>query len=360
MINAENIKRIVIVHTAFIGDIILATPLFEAVHQSCPNATIDFLCTPAAANIVETNPYINRIITYDKHDKQKGLFQLLKLVFQLRKENYDIAFVPHRSFRSAMLIWLTRIPLRIGFNTSEGRMLFTHLVNYQKNSHEVERNFAFLTVLNSPIHYTTPVILPNTDDAELVTKWLSEQPFSQENTCIAIAPGSVWQTKRWPPEKFIRVIEMLHNLRPTLQFILIGGEKDEALCDFIQERVEFPLVNAAALFTLRQSAELLKKCTLLLTNDSAPTHLGVAVKIPVITLFGPTIPEFGFAPYGKGNQIVEIPDLYCRPCGIHGGKICPEKHFRCMMDIEPELVVQKILSYEDIQNQPAESGTSIN
>ena len=123
--------------------------------------------------------------------------------------------------------------------------------------------------------------------------------------------------------------------------VLIGGASDRVLCDEIARRTTNAPLIAAGRLTLRESAALLAQCDLLLSNDSAPVHIAAAVGTPVIALFGPTTPSLGFAPYGPGHTVLEVP-LDCRPCGKHGGKRCPKRHFRCMRNLAPEQVFHRI------------------
>ena len=146
---------------------------------------------------------------------------------------------------------------------------------------------------------------------------------------IAVAPGSVWNTKRWPENRYIDLFRIL--ARDSLGIVLVGGKEDHELCDRIQHAIgSASIVNTAGELSPLQSAELISRCVVLLTNDTAPMHMGVAVQVPVIAIFGPTVPSFGFAPIGRSDRVVETMGLRVRPCGIHGGKTCPVHTFDCM------------------------------
>ncbi len=160
-----------------------------------------------------------------------------------------------------------------------------------------------------------------------------------------MAPGSVWPTKRWLSEHFAILADMLVN--QGYQIILIGSENDKAVARQIRDLSRANLHDATGEFTLRQSALLISKSQLLVTNDSAPLHLGVAVNTPVVAIFGPTVPAFGFYPYGANDRVVELKGLKCRPCGKHGGYKCPIGTFECMKMLTPQRVfdeVQKCLT----------------
>ena len=158
---------------------------------------------------------------------------------------------------------------------------------------------------------------------------------------IAIAPGTVWNTKRWPSDRFAALAEKL--VTRGARVVVVGGQDDSGLLTPYLSPGSIPRVAVAAgHLTILQSAELIRRCRVLVCNDSAPMHLAVAVRTPVVALFGATIPEFGFAPTGEHDIVLETKGLPCRPCSIHGGDVCPVKTFVCMMDIPVERVVEAV------------------
>lgn len=324
-------KKILIVQTAFIGDVILATPLAQAAHAIFAPCTVDFMAIPAAANLLERNPSIARVLIFDKRDKQRGVAALWRFAKALRAENYDLAIVPHRSLRSALLVWLARIPQRIGFDRSAGAFLFTQRVRYQEK-HEVERNLDLLRHFGEIPEKLKPRVDWDEADATRVAEF-TKNADSKRVWC-ALAPGSVWATKRWPADRFAKLAKAL-IAEVNANVFLIGGQSDAELCREIQQAVGENCFNLAGMLSLRQSAALLDHCAVLISNDSAPTHLGVATNCKVITIFGPTVPRFGFAPYGEGHDVVEH-NLPCRPCSAHGTKKCPIGTHACMQEIAVE------------------------
>jgi heptosyltransferase-2 len=334
-----NSKKILIVQTAFIGDVILATPLAEAVQQVFPGCKIDFITIPAAANLLEKNKFINRVVIFDKHGGQRGLLALSRLAKSLEQEQYDVALVPHRSLRSALLVRLAKIPQRLGFECSAGKWFFTQRVPYQQK-HEVERNVDLLRVLDNDVAAPSPKVFWDKNDERIVEPLLYHSQTAKWR-CV-LAPGSVWATKRWPAERFIALAKKL--IAETAAFVyLIGGSSDHQLCAAIAEAIGGNCLDAAGKLSLRQSAALLNRCQILVSNDSAPTHLGVATRCKVITIFGPTVPAFGFAPFGEGHLVVER-NLPCRPCSSHGGQHCPIGTHACMVEISAEEVFRRVLA----------------
>lgn len=331
-------KKILIVQTAFIGDVILATPLAEAARQVFPDSAIDFMAIPAAANVLEKNNFIRRVLIFDKRGAQRGLIALWELAKTLQCEQYDLALVPHRSLRSAALVWLAKIPERIGFDRSAGAWLFTRRVPYQQK-HEVERNLDLLRIFNNDFVTPSPKIFWDQRDEQTVEQLCITAPSGK--WFCALAPGSVWATKRWPVERFSELAQKLVHETGAHVF-LIGGNSDATLCAQIAARCGNDVVNTAGQLSLRQSAALLDRCQILISNDSAPTHLGVATRCKVITIFGPTVPAFGFAPFGAGHAVIGK-NLACRPCSSHGSDRCPIGTHACMRDIAVDEVFKSVM-----------------
>ncbi|HLF19540.1 MAG TPA: glycosyltransferase family 9 protein, partial [Bacteroidota bacterium] len=225
--------------------------------------------------------------------------------------------------------------------------LFTRSVRYRKEVHEIDRNLSLLEGIGRKFEgRELPNLFPSSDDVKRIYEFLKDGNLRSEKGLIAIAPGTIWNTKRWLKERFAALSRMF--LSKGYDIVLIGGPEDQILCGEIQKLAGGErIVNASGRLPLLQSAELLKRCCLLVSNDSAPMHLGVAMRTPVVAIFGATVPAFGFAPYGDHDVIVETLGLPCRPCSIHGGEKCPISTFVCMNDITSERVydeAMKILS----------------
>jgi heptosyltransferase-2 len=335
--------RILLFHTAFIGDIILMLPLAQALRAQYPAAAITAVTVPQSAPVLRDHPAVDRVITYDKKGSERGLRGIFTLAQHLRALRFDVAIVPHRSLRSAVVVWLARIPRRIGFSTSIGRIFFTDVVPYGKALHEIERNLGLLRPLGTDnADLRLPELHPRAEDRKVVDGFLRSYrlrwPSFSADSMVAIAPGSVWLTKRWPSEAYTALVQAL--VARGWGVVLIGGPEDQGLCHLITEAAGKPgtILNGAGAFTLLQSAELLRRCSVLVSNDSAPMHLGVAMQTPVVAVYGATIPGFGFAPLGKRDRVVEIEGLSCRPCGIHGGNSCPIGTLECLRLITHERV----------------------
>ncbi|MFQ6618140.1 MAG: lipopolysaccharide heptosyltransferase II [Fidelibacterota bacterium] len=345
----EKSRNFLIIQTAYIGDVILTTHLAELIKSKIPSNRVNFLVIPSTSELLKNNPYVDNIIVYDKRGRDKGLTSLLKIISKLRKNRYHIAVIPHRSFRSALIACLSGIPVKIGFSNSAGFMLLNRRIKYTGTIHEFRRNSGLLEVLGYRENSVLPKLFPGRKDRRKIDSIFHKYRIKQDSIVISIAPGSKWNTKRWPEERFHGLIYRL-ILNMNAFIILIGGEEDRALCRkialssgrLLNRHPQFKnnrLINMAGKLSLLQSSEVIRRSRLLISNDSAALHMASAMRTKAVAIFGPTIPDFGFYPIEKGSRIIEK-DLPCRPCGIHGGTECPVKTFDCMRGIEVKDVLE--------------------
>ncbi|MGL4253725.1 MAG: lipopolysaccharide heptosyltransferase II [Fusobacteriaceae bacterium] len=326
--------RILIIHTAFIGDIVLSTPILKKLKEKYPESEITYLTTPAGAAILRNNPNISEIISYDKRGTHSGIMGVWNLGKRLRQMNFNLVISLHRYLRSSVLAWLTRSPERIGYETATGAWLFTKKVVYDEKKHEVERILSFVEGEKRDREYEIE-LYPREEEKIKIDTVLKGY---EDKKIIAVAPGSKWFTKKWPLEYFNSLLEKLEN-REDIGVVVIGGKEEELL----NVKKTKNMVDLRGKTTLLQLAELLKRSEIVVTNDSSPVHIASAFKnTHIIGIFGPTVEKFGFFPWSRNSQVLEVHGLECRPCAIHGGDRCPKKHFRCMLEITPEMVYEKI------------------
>jgi heptosyltransferase-2 len=338
-------NHILVIQTAFIGDAILTLPLIQVLKTNYPNSSIDVVVVPRTVDVFSHHPAISNIIPYDKRGKDSGLIGFWRLRNQLRTKNYDLIVIPHRSLRSALLAWLLKPNVRIGFDRSACRLLFSRIVHYDSMEHEIDRNLSLLAPLSLRINKNElPRLYPSAEDTQVVDSVLDSFGLNKGIHILTVAPGTIWNTKRWPADRFAVICKQLSFKCSAV--LLIGGKEDSALCEEIAGMSNAKNVfNVAGKFSLLQSAELIKRSNVLVSNDSAPMHIAVAVGTPVVALFGATVPEYGFAPRGANDIVIETKGLTCRPCSIHGGETCPIGTFDCMLAITPEFVVSKVMPF---------------
>ncbi len=329
--------RILIIHTAFIGDIVLSTPLIKKIKDTYPDSDITYVTTPVGEAILKNNPYLNNIIVYDKRGKHKGIKGVWELGKRLRYENFNMVITPHRYLRSSILSWLSRSPVRKGYDIASGSFLFTEKIKYDREKHEVEKLLSFINSENKK-RYEIELFPGETEKMKGENFWKVNELF--EKKVVVLAPGSKWFTKQWPVEYFNQLSEKLKELS-NVKIVVVGG-KDEINLPIETENI----IDMRGKTTLLELADILSRADVVVTNDSSPIHIASAFKKPrIFALFGPTIEKFGFFPWSLNSQVFQVKDLKCRPCGIHGGNTCPEKHFKCMRDILPEEVFDEIKKY---------------
>ncbi len=331
-------KRILIIQTAFIGDVILITPLIRATRELYPEAVIDVLVVPAAAMLLQNNPYIRQVLTFPK--RQNPLKALLQMRSRLRGEAYDMAISPHSSGRTHLLLYLSRIPVRVGFDRGTLPFLLTLKTPHPKGIHKIAKNLSLLKLLSPRDFGMQTELFPSETDFRKAEELLSP---TGDKRLLAMAPGSVWATKCWPTEYYL---ELAHALtRNGFGIVLTGGREDQRKCDEISTRLpEGFCVNAAGKTNLLESAALISRCRAMICNDSGALHLANAMQVKVFAFFGPTVQRIGYYPFREGDQVFETA-LDCRPCSSHGPQKCPLKHHNCMRLITPESVLHCILHH---------------
>jgi len=324
----------VVIQTSFLGDTILTTPLLVQLARRGP---VDVVTTPAAASLLKEHPVVRDVIVYDKRGAHSGLFGLTTLAARLRSARYDAAFLAQGSLRSAALAFLARVPERIGFATSAGSWLYTTKVAYRDDLHHAAR----LLLLSRPngreptAEETRPSLAPGEAERQLVDDLLRRAGVAPGERLIALAPGSVWGTKRWPYYP-----QLAAALADAGRIVIVGGPDDASLGLEIRRAVP-DAVDATGALPLLGSAELIGRSAVMVTNDSSPLHLASAMRTPTVAIFGPTVPDFGFGPLAPSSVVVGHESLTCRPCHRHGPRRCPLTHFRCMRELTVELVAER-------------------
>jgi lipopolysaccharide heptosyltransferase II len=339
-------KKILVIQTAFLGDVILTTPFLGAVRDRFPKAFLAVLVIPGTREILAGHPRLDDVLVYDKKGVDRGFRGLIATARRLREMRFDTCLLPHRSFRSALLARMAAIPVRIGFAPSWGMFLYTRRVRRDSSRHEVHRNLQLLDPLGSDdsVHPAGPSqklwVATDPQDVGWANRRLAEDGIRENDRVIAMAPGSVWATKRWIPEKFAAVADTLRSDFKR-KVILLGSRDDLPVIDEVLAHCREKPVSLAGKTTLRQLAAVLKRCELLITNDNGAMHVGVAQEIPIVAVFGSTTLGLGYGPFTAEAAVVERP-LECRPCGKHGHQKCPLGHFNCMNQISAEDVLTAV------------------
>ncbi len=325
-----------IVQTSFIGDVVLTTPLIAVLAERGP---VDVVATRLGASVLAGNPHVRHLVAYDKRGDDRGLSGLRRVARAVRAESPDArAYLAQGSIRSALLARAASYGERIGFDTSPGRAFYTRRLAFRRDEHHAERLLRLAhedgaTIAPSALR---PCLYPSAADRAAVDAFLSAAP-NDGRPLLALAPGSVWATKRWP-----YFAQLASELVPKARPVVIGSSEDAALALEIVRATRGDAIDASGRLTLLGSAELIGRCRALVTNDSAPLHLASAMNTPTVAVFGPTVPAFGFGPLAERSAIAEHLTLECRPCHPHGPKVCPLGHWRCMRELSVAAVLQRL------------------
>ncbi|MBI9073248.1 MAG: glycosyltransferase family 9 protein [Melioribacteraceae bacterium] len=331
--NLAKANRVLIIRLSSLGDIILTTPVLRAIKKKHPQLKIDFLCFKNFADVLNQNPNISSLITYNKKD---NLLDLTKL---LRQNEYDFIFDLHNNFRTNKILRVLKIPFHQYKKPNLAKFM---LVNFKIN------------LIKKIIPITDRYILGFNDieldegSAEIfIPENIMPQLSRNSEKHIAFCPGSKHFTKMWPKEYFIQLGNMLTAM--GFKIVLLGGSSDRQICQEIYTQIAGS-INLSNDDNLHLIAANLKECLVTVCNDSGMMHTSYSVGTPVISFFGSTVKELGFYPYKTKNLILENNSLNCRPCSHIGKNKCPKKHFKCMRDLTPELVIDDITQFINQQS----------
>jgi heptosyltransferase-2 len=322
-----------VIQTSFLGDVILTTPLIAELAKRGP---VDVLVTPTGAAALANNPDIRTVIRYDKrgtYGSALGLWQTLREIRARRP--YQAAYLAQGSFRSGAIAMMTGAKERIGFASSTGRLLYTTQLPYRPQRHHAERlwSLSMSECADPPTRdQIRPRLYPSDEERSRIDMLLRQSEGADE-PFVALAPGSAWGTKRWPyfPALAKRLVD-------DYRIAIIGSKSDSSLAAEIVEGLPLDRVINGVGLPLLASAELIGRARTIVTNDSAPQHLASAMGTPTLTIFGPTVPEFGFGPLAERHVVAGHESLSCRPCSRHGPQRCPLGHWRCMRELTPDYV----------------------
>lgn len=328
------LKRIVVFQTALLGDAVLTIPLLRQLRERFHPQCLDIIARPQHAFLFAREGF--SVIEDEKTGSGWSLTQFLAIRNKLAAARYDGALLPHRSLRSALLAFAARIPLRIGFSNSSGWFLCNRRVSFAWPEHDSERNLKLLEALplRAPAKQEEKtefeIHLRREDEEKARHIWASFGLDPAKEFLIGLAPGASRVTKRWLSARFAQLGLKLKERRPQTRIVLIGAAHEKELCDQVAALIGEGALNLAGKLALSDLLLVLKNLRLFVTNDSGPMHMASGLGVPTVAIFGPTVRGFGFYPKGVASRLIEVPDLACRPCGLHGGRVCPRGHFLCM------------------------------
>ena len=318
-------KRILLIQTAFLGDVILATPVIAELKRIFPSSEISILVKKGNESLLENNPHIHEVFTFEK---SKGKYkEILRLVPRFRNNKYDLAINLHRFGSSGLITFLSGAKKTIGFDKNPFSFAYSKRLRHVigDGTHEVTRNLSLVKEFGV-VELRRPELYPSQANIDKVKSY-TEGPF------FCFAPASVWFTKQLPIEKWI---ELAQKKSAEGKIYLLGGKQDHDFCEQIRSAIpNNQIINLCGALNLLESAALMSSATRNYVNDSGPLHMASAMNAPVTAFFCSTIPEFGFGPLSDDSTILQLEEkLSCRPCGLHGHSACPKGHFQCGLGID--------------------------
>ena len=319
-------KKFLVIQTASIGDVILATAVAEKLHAYFPDSQIDMMIKKGYESLFENHPYLNKVIAWDKkHHKYRHLFAIWQ---EIRQQRYDLIVNIQRYAATGFITAFGKAKETAGFNKNPFSCFFTHKVKHVigvKGVHEVDRNQKLIEHITDG-KAMRPGLYPSEAIFEKVKHYKSER-------YICVAPCSLWFTKQFPEDRWI---EFLRLVPDNLKVYLLGGKDDIALCDRIISDVPNKHIESlAGQLNLLESAALMKDAAMNYVCDSSPMHLASSQNAPTTAVYCSTVADFGFGPLSEDSVVVEENRvLKCRPCGLHGYKKCPQEHFNCAYFID--------------------------
>jgi heptosyltransferase-2 len=342
----ESSIKTLVIRFSSIGDIVLTTPLLRVLRARFPDGQIDFVTKTEFSELVRSNHNLN--LTYE-YDASTGVQGLVALGRRLRKERYTLVVDAHNSLRSRLL----RMMLQPATVVTPDKRLFARfmLVHVKKNLYgtpvsvadryiEPLRNFGIQPDGKGPeLHIPDEILFG-------VSGKIAKLRLHRFERVIGLCPSAKHETKRWPAERFAALGVRLTESQ-SAKILLFGGSEDAALTSSIAARIaaehgEESVTDFSGTFSLLETAAAMEFCDVVVTNDTGLMHLASAMGRSLVAIFGSTVREFGFFPFGERSIVEEVDGLPCRPCSHIGRRKCPERHFRCMLDIEVERVKMRV------------------
>ena len=330
--------KILIIRLSSIGDILLSTPFIRQTRRAFPDSQIDFVTKKQFSELLENNPHINNLIEFDS---DTGLQGLKKLGSTLIINKYDYVFDLHNNLRSNYL--RQKIKSANKYSIKKNKLIQFLYVKFKIN-----RYLEITPIADRYLNIGKPAgikddgegleIFWNKNTEDYVIEIFEKKRVSPENQIFAIAPGAGFFTKRWPIEFYQTFVENILE-KHDCKVVVLGDDNDKKQSEILS--IHDNVIDLTGQLSLLQSAVVLSKCRALVSNDSGLMHMATAVKTPVLGIFGSTVKEFGFFPYRSKSIVVENRNLKCRPCSHIGRNKCPQKHFKCMQEIIPEIVEEK-------------------
>lgn len=339
-------KRILVIRLDRLGDVILSTPVLEALRRRFPHAFIAMMVRPVCREVVQGNPSLNEVILYDKDGKHRSVRRTIRFAWRLRRCDFDTALILHPTTRSHWIPWLAGIPVRVGYDRKSGRLL-THRLPHRKQEgakHEAVYTLELLAPFGIVPATPKPFVPIHPAAATRVEEMLLASAVLPSRPLVAIHPSASCISKRWETSRFAQVADRLIQER-RVEVCLVAGGADASFAAAVANAMRQPALNFAGRLSVGELAALLKRCRLLISNDSGPVHVAAAVGTPVVDLFGRNqrgLSPLRWGPLGEGHVILHK-EVGCVTCLAHHCDI----HFLCLTSLTTDEVYRAALTLLD-------------
>ena len=348
-----NPLKILVIRFSSLGDLVLLTPLLKAVREGLPRSEIHLACKEQYAEIFKEDRNVDQVFTI----RSSGAADMIRLIWRLRKERYDTIIDAHNVPRSNLLYRVLRARRKVQLRKDQVKK--TLLIKKKRNlfddvTYQTARYLDLAARLGIPVpEAVTALTIPReaAEKAEAIIAGLDGREL------IAIAPGARWETKRWPLELYRELASELAESGHGV--ILLGSAEDVESADALTGHGESSILNLAGTCSILETAAIIKRCGVLVTNDSAPLHIAEAVGTPVVAIFGPTVKEFGYFPHLPESRALEVA-LDCRPCSRNGSRPCPPRTKECLTSIPPERIIEAVHAVLEERKRTSSRGTARN
>jgi len=323
--------------TNWLGDAVMTTPALAAVREGFPDARIVLLARPLVAELFRHHPDVDEVMVYERPGRHDGALGRLRLAGELRRRRFDGALLLQNAFDAALIAFLGRIPERAGYPTDGRWILLTLPVPLTPGIlelHEVEYYLCLLDGLGIPRPVPASLKLAVTEEEkEAMATRLASLGIERGAPIVAVNPGATYgSAKRWYPDRFAAVADAL-SAEWGSSVVVVGSTGEAPLAGEIETAMQTPPINLAGKTTVREMMALLSLSSFLVTNDSGPMHIGAALGVPLVAIFGPTDWR-RTSPWTSLAKIVRV-EIDCSPCKR---RVCDRGH-ACMLGVTPGMVV---------------------
>lgn len=338
------IKRLLIRGTNWIGDAVMTTPAVRSIRLAFPDAWIGMLVKPWVAPVFDHSPQLDQVLIYESEKRHKGLMGKIRMARDLGAMHFDAAILLQNAFEAAFIAWLSRIPIRMGFNTDARSLFLTHAIPCTaetKNKHQTSYYLDLIHQAGISVHDNHLELLLSERAQRHARDRLSQMGITHNAPIVGINPSATFgPAKQWFPERFAALADRIHT-RFRAQILIFGGPEDQRLGEKLSQHMQAKPINLAGSTTLEEAMALIGNCSLFISNDSGLMHVAAALDVPLIALFGSTNP-ITTGPCSQFSRVIQTSE----PCGPCLKKTCPEGHLNCMRSIDVDTVfsiVEEIL-----------------